>query len=198
MAKPPKPARPFAEALAAGGLVLDGAMGTALYERGVLYTACFEALCESQADLVAQVHRAYLEAGAQALTTNTFGANAYRLGHHGLARRVDELNRAAVCIAREVATDRAYVIGSVGPTGVLLKASVQGEAATIEAAFADQCRALCAAEVDAILLETFRQPKEIELALRAAKTVVPPSIPIIASVSFDVFGTMSDGMAPSR
>ena len=196
MAKPPKPARPFAEALAAGGLVLDGAMGTALYERGVLYTACFEALCESQADLVAQVHRAYLEAGAQALTTNTFGANAYRLGHHGLARRVDELNRAAVCIAREVATDRAYVIGSVGPTGVLLKASVQGEAATIEAAFADQCRALCAAEVDAILLETFRQPKEIELALRAAKTVVPPSIPIIASVSFDVFGTMSDGMAP--
>src|SRR5579863_5732175 len=85
----------FLDALARGPLVVDGAMGTQLYERGVLFSACFEELCLSKPDLVRRVHEDYVRAGAQILETNTFGANAMRLEKHGLSNRVRELNEAA-------------------------------------------------------------------------------------------------------
>src|SRR6266853_5005991 len=97
MAPPyPKIERSFIDAAKRGVLVVDGAMGTQLYERGILYSACFEELCLSRPELVTKVHEDYLRAGAQVIETNTFGANAIRLARHGLGARVRELNAAGV------------------------------------------------------------------------------------------------------
>lgn len=186
------------EALNQGGLVVDGAMGTALYERGILYTSCFEQLCESQPALVRQVHQGYLDAGAGLITTNSFGANRFRLRTHGLSGRVVELNRAAVALCREVAGEAAYVAGAVGPSGLLLKAASVAETAQLPEAFEEQCRSLVDAGADALLLETFRQPEEIAIALRAARSAADAAVPVIAAVSFDNFGTMADGSGPEE
>src|SRR5262245_19704338 len=112
---------PFLDALARGGLVFDGAMGTALYERGVLYTQSFDQVSLVRPELVKQVHESYLRAGAELLSTNSFGGNRFRLAAHGLEADVERINRASVALAREVAGDSAYVGGSIGPTGLTWK-----------------------------------------------------------------------------
>src|SRR5580698_2140102 len=94
-----KPDRLLIDAILAGPLVVDGAMGTQLYERGVLYSACFEELNLSRPELVEKVHEDYLRAGAQVIETNTFGANAMRLEKYGLQARAQEINTAAVQVA---------------------------------------------------------------------------------------------------
>lgn len=110
----------FLEALKAGSLVVDGAMGTQLYERGVLYNACFEELCLSKPELVTRIHEDYVRAGAQVLETNTFGANAMRLEKHGLVSKMAEINHAAVRLAREASGGKAFVVGAIGPSGYFL------------------------------------------------------------------------------
>src|SRR5262245_31828984 len=110
------------EQLARGGLVLDGAMGTALYERGVLYTQCFDHVCVSQPDLVTRVHESYVRAGADLISTNSFGANRFRLKLHGLEQDLVRINRAAVTLARTAAAGQVFVSASVGPTGLAWRA----------------------------------------------------------------------------
>src|ERR1700759_2537928 len=119
-APPAQQLKPFTEALASGALVVDGAMGTQLYERGVLYSACFEELNVSRPELVTKVHEDYLRAGAQVIETNTFGANALRLEKDGLQARVRELNVSGVRVARAAAAGQAYVLGAIGPSGYFL------------------------------------------------------------------------------
>jgi methionine synthase I (cobalamin-dependent) len=169
-------------------------MGTALYERGILYSACFDEACLSRPEMVRKVHESYVRAGAALIGTNSFGANRYRLQTHGLESQVVDINRAAVALARGVAGN-AYVGGSVGPSGLLLKTIKADEHPALAAAFRAQCEVLVGEGVDVLLLETFRQPEEIRIALEAARSVAG-SVPIIASVSFDPFGTMADGMGP--
>src|SRR6185503_18703863 len=94
---------PFLRALERGGLVFDGAMGTALYERGVLYSQCFDQVSVTRPELVRQVHESYLRAGADLLSTNSFGANRLRLAAHDLQAEVVAINHAAAALAREVA-----------------------------------------------------------------------------------------------
>ena len=108
--------KPFLEALAQGPLLFDGAMGSLLYERGVLHTRSYDELVLSQPDLIRRVHRDYLHAGAQVLETNSFGANRMALARHGLVDQVTKINKAAVRIAREASEGRAHVVGAVGPT----------------------------------------------------------------------------------
>jgi homocysteine S-methyltransferase len=187
---------PILDALGCGGLVFDGAMSTALYERGILYTQSFDQVSLVRPDLVRQVHESYLRAGADLLSTNSFGANRFRLAAHGLEADVQRINRAAVELAREVAGDAAYVGGSVGPTGLTWKTLGAADVERVRAAFAEQCSALVAAGVDVLLLETFRQPQEIQIALQAALAAAGNAVPVIASVSFDPFGTMADGTGP--
>src|SRR5580700_11369380 len=107
---PPRTDRPFLEAVRASVLVVDGAMGSQLYERGILYgTNCFEHLNVSRPELVAKVHEDFVRAGASVIETNTFGANALRLEKYGLSSRVAELNAAGVRVARAAAGGQAYV-----------------------------------------------------------------------------------------
>jgi homocysteine S-methyltransferase len=190
------------EALARGGLVLDGAMGTALYERGVLYTQCFDHVCVTQPDLVTRVHESYVRAGADLISTNSFGANRFRLKLHGLEQDLVRINRAAVTLARTAAADQVFVSASIGPTGLTWRAISESDVANVRAAFAEQIAALLESGVDALSLETFRQPGEIKLALEAAREmreragIRKEQCPIVASVSFDPFGTMADGTGP--
>src|SRR5262245_53520346 len=102
-----RPEKSLLAALDAGVLVVDGAMGTQLYERGVRFSACFEELNVSRPEIVQRVHEDYLRAGAQVIETNTFGGHAMRLEKHGLQGRVREINHAAVKIARKAAQGRA-------------------------------------------------------------------------------------------
>src|SRR3954471_4585115 len=106
------------DALAAGPLLLDGAMGSLLYERGVLHTRSYDELNLSQPELIRTVHRDYVQAGAEIIETNTFGANRMALARHGLVDKCAEINKVAVELARDAGGAHTYVAGAVGPTGV--------------------------------------------------------------------------------
>jgi homocysteine S-methyltransferase len=177
-------------------LVLDGAMGTQLYERGVLFSSCYEDLNVSRPELVTRVHEDYLAAGAHVLETNTFGANALRLEKYGLQARVRELNIAGVRLARAVAGQRAYVFGAIGPTGYFLGESGQrnaGDLAKAKSVFMEQADALLEAGVDALMVETFRQTPELRTAVEAAVAEAGGRVPVVASVSLDDGGSMAEG-----
>ncbi len=192
------PARTFSEALAQGVLVVDGAMGTQLYERGVLYSACFEELNVSRPELVKKIHDDYIRAGAQVIVTNTFGANSLRLEKHGLSGRVSELNQAAVRIAREAAGARAFVAGNIGPSGWFLGDPGIEDVARVREALSEQAHALVEAGVDLLAVETMRQTSEIRLALEAAVAAAKGRVPVVASASVDESGRMSDGTSAAE
>ena len=101
--------------------VADGAMGTMLYGRGVFLNVCYDELNLKQPDLVREIHREYVRAGADLLETNTFGANPVKLAVHGLSAEVERINSVAAGIAREAAGERAAVAGAIGPLGVRIE-----------------------------------------------------------------------------
>lgn len=187
----------FLQTLTNGPLLVDGAMGSLLYERGVLHTRSYEELNLSQPELVRAVHKDYVQAGAQVIETNTFGANRVVLARHGLADRVGEVNRAAVELARSAAAGRAHVAGAVGPTGVKFAIATAAERRNARFALAEQIDTLVLAGVDAIMLETFSSLLEMETALEVAKQR-GPRIPVIAQMVFDAHGRGDGGMPPDE
>jgi methionine synthase I (cobalamin-dependent)/5,10-methylenetetrahydrofolate reductase len=193
----PRTDRPLIDAVRAGVLVVDGAMGSLLYERGVLYSACFEELNVSRPELVAKVHDDFVRAGAQVIETNTFGANALRLEKYGLSTRVQELNAAGVRVARAAAGNQAYVIGAIGPSGYFLgeagRDSGGEDLAKVKAVFLEQARALLESGVDALVVETIRQTPELRVAVEAAVEASEGRVPVIASASLDDNGRMAEG-----
>jgi len=192
----PRTERPFLQAVRAAPLVVDGAMGTQLYERGILYGTCFDELNVSRPELVAKVHDDFLRAGAQVLETNTFGANALRLEKYGLSSRVRELNAAGVQVARSAAAGQAYILGAIGPSGYFLGGAGEmgaDDRAKVRAVVLEQARALVDAGVDALLVETFRQTPELRVAVEAAVEAAEGRIPVIASASLDDGGRMAEG-----
>ncbi len=185
--------RPFLDSAHAGGLLFDGAMGTLLYDRGVFVTHSFEQINREQPKLVRQIHEAYLQAGARVLTTNSFAANRLKLEKHGLADQVAALNQAAVKLAREAAGGRAYVAGSVGPTGLRFEDLAGPAGATARAVLDEHIRTLVAAEVDLIVLETFPVLQELELAVELAR---PHGLPVVALFTFQSDGRGQQGHTP--
>jgi len=192
-----RPAAPFLDAVRSSILVADGAMGTLLYERGVFVTQCFEQLNVTRADLVAKIHAEYLDAGAQIVQTNTFGGNSFRLERFGLVGEVKRFNTAGARLVREVVGDRAYVAGSVGPTGVVPGAERAHELQDAMTTFAEQAEALAEGGCDLLIAETFRHLDEIEVAVRAAKRAAS-NLPLVAMVTFDSEGTVADGTPPEE
>lgn len=109
---------PYLERLKDGVLLFDGAMGTMIYDSGVFINQCFENMNLSSPDTILDVHRRMADAGAQVLTTNSFGANPIKLKTYDLEDKTEEINLKAVELAREIAGDRLYVAGSIGPSSV--------------------------------------------------------------------------------
>lgn len=145
----------------------DGAMGTLLLDRGLPVDRCLEELCLSEPERIRAVHQEYVAAGARIIETNTFGANAVRLGRFGLENRVAEINKAAAALARDAARGKEVcVAGSVGPLGI---SAHEAEERGIDRAecFREQITALMEADVDLIFFETFMAFEEMEIALRA-------------------------------
>jgi len=185
---------PFIETLQEHPLVFDGATGTMLYERGIFLNKCFDELCLSRPSLVADVHNAYLEVGADVIQTNSYGANRIALSKHGLEDKTVEICEASVRIARDVAGEKAFVAGSIGPSGLLPKDLIRNKTRRLVLeAFREQARALKGA--DLLLFETFSYLGELELAIEAAYDV---DIPIAACASFDESGLTLDGAGPKE
>jgi 5-methyltetrahydrofolate--homocysteine methyltransferase len=186
---------PFLEAISKRVLVLDGAMGTMLQERGLKPGQSPEELNLTLPDVVAGVHRAYLEAGADIIVTNTFGGNREKLSHYGLEGRLREINQAGVAIARSAVGESAYVAASIGPTGKFVEPVGDLSFDAMAAIFREQSEALINAGADLITLETFLDIKEIRAAVIAIREV-SPTIPIIAMLTFDDNGRSVLGTPP--
>lgn len=170
-------------------VVGDGALGTMLYARGVPLGTCYDQLNLTDRELVKSIHRQYVIAGAEVIETNTFGANAHRLKPFGLEAKVREINAAGARLARDVAGDRAYVAGSIGPLG----RRVGEEApADLEAIYREQAEALAEAGVDILMLETFLDLEELVAAIRAAKGAT--GLPVIAELAVVEKGRTSRGV----
>jgi methionine synthase I (cobalamin-dependent)/5,10-methylenetetrahydrofolate reductase len=190
--------------LFAGGTVLcDGAMGTMLYSCGVFINRCYDELNVTQPETVRSVHEQYLQAGAEVIETNTFGANSVRLERFGLRDKVAEFNRAGAAIARqcvdaiaEKQATQAFVAGAVGSLGVRLgvgPGEISKDAA--RSAFAEQIAALAAGGVDFLIAETMMSVDEAEQAVLAAREAAPGlKIAVLFTVNDD--GNCLDGVSP--
>jgi methionine synthase I (cobalamin-dependent)/5,10-methylenetetrahydrofolate reductase len=193
----PGPTKPLAAAIEAGPLLLDGAMGSLLYERGVLHTRSYDELNTAQPELVRKVHEDYVAAGADVIETNTFGANRIALARHGLADQIQAINRAGIELARSAAGDRAYVAGAVGPTGVNFGIATRTERKLARFALAEQIDTLVLAGADAIALETFSSILEMEEAINVARER-GPKVPVFAMMTFDGQGRSDGGLGPAE
>lgn len=162
-------------------LLLDGAMGTMLLSYGLSPRDVGDLLCLSDAEAITAIHRAYVEAGSMAVTTNTFNANRDNLGD---AATVDEVYAAAIACAR--ASGAAYVAADIGPTGKLLKPYGELSAEDAFGLFAEQARAAQSHGADFVLIETMANGAEMEQAIRAAKSET--DLPVFASMTFDKRG----------
>jgi homocysteine S-methyltransferase len=163
-------------------VVFDGAMGTMLYAKGVFINQCYDELDLRAPDLVREVHRAYVKAGAEIIETNTFGASRTKLTPYGLESQVHEINKAAATIARDEAGENVLVAGAIGPLGVRLEPYGPTSHEEARQIFAEQMRGLADGGADFFLLETFADIAEIEQGILAAREV-DPSMPVVAQMT---------------
>jgi len=187
------------EVLEKSDLVSDGAMGTMLQERGLTDGGSPELWNIEKPDVIEAVLEEYAVAGARLLTTNTFGGTRGRLAMHGLEDRVYELNKAGAEIAKRVATHHpgTFVMGDVGPSGDLMEPMGTLTLEDAKEIFSEQIRGLIDGGVDAILIETMSDLSEVEAAVNAARELAP-SVPVIATMSFDTNLRTMMGVKPAQ
>ena len=177
-------------------VLCDGAMGTLLYAKGIFINRCYDELNLSQPDLIRGIHHEYLQAGAEIIETNTFGANSFRLARHSMTDRVRDINVAGARVAREAAKSfDVWVAGSVGPLGIRIEPLGKTSFEEARAAFREQITALIEGGVDLLILETFGYLEELHQAVLAAREV-NPKIPVVAQVTIDEDGNCQDGSNP--
>jgi len=184
----------FLQALSERVLVCDGAMGTLLYAKGVFLNRCFDELNLTQPGLVTQVHEEYVQAGADVLETNTFGANRIKLGTFGLAGETHAINVAGATLARHAAGEHVFVAGAIGPLGVRIEPWGRTGVDEAESVFGEQAAALAQGGVDLFILETFRDVNELTAAVRAVRQV--SQLPIVAQMTTEDDGNTLDGTPP--
>ena len=185
-------------------VLADGAMGTVLYARGIFINRCYDELNLSDPGLILGIHEEYLQAGAELLETNTFGANRFRLARHGLAGKMAEINAAGVKLARHAVAHlkdkqagEAWVAGSVGPLGIRLEPLGKTGLDEARAAFAEQIAVLAQAGVDMLVFETMPALNEARVALEAARQTAP-ELPVLVMVTVDDDGNCLDGASPQQ
>ena len=174
--------------------VVDGAMGTMLYGRGVFLNVCYDELSLKQPDLVRDIHREYVRAGAELIETNTFGANPVKLATHGLAGETERINSAAAGLAREAAGERAAVAGAIGPLGVRVEPFGELSLDEARAVYERQVRGLLTGGVDGFILETFSDVAELGAAVHAVRAL--SDLPIIAQMTVGTDGKTHYGTDP--
>jgi homocysteine S-methyltransferase len=194
----------FYDIFASRPVLADGAMGTVLYSRGIFINRCYDELNLTDPGLILAIHEEYLQAGAEILETNTFGANRFRLERHGLAGKVAEINAAGVRLARQAVerlkekqAGEAWVAGSVGPLGVRLEPLGKTGLDEAREAFAEQIRALAEAGVDLLIVETMPALNEAREALEAARETAP-ELPVLVMVTVDDESNCLDGSSPAQ
>ncbi len=175
-------------------LICDGAMGTMLQAKGIPAGMLSELWNEQRPEVILDIHRAYLDAGAQIITTNTFNGNRIRMGEAGLGERSAELTRLGVALAREIVNDKAWIAGDVGPTGQLLEPYGSLTVAQAEEAYAEQVTALAEAGADLILIETMTDIEEACCAVRMAKAHT--ALPVFCTFAFNSKGRTMMGLRP--
>ncbi|MCZ6915903.1 MAG: bifunctional homocysteine S-methyltransferase/methylenetetrahydrofolate reductase [Gemmatimonadetes bacterium] len=173
--------------------VMDGAMGTMLYNRGVFVNVCYDELNLTQPELIERVHAEYVESGAEILETNTFGANPIKLSSYALEDKTEAINAAAVVLAQKAANGRASVVGAIGPLGIRIEPF--GPTARQEAIdfFRRQTTGLLEGGVDGFVLETFSDIDELHAAFEAVRGLT--DLPIIAQMTIGEDGNTSYGTA---
>ena len=178
-------------------VLFDGAMGTMLYSRGVFINQCYDELNVRAPDLIRELHRAYVKAGAEVLETNSFGANRLKLSQFGLADQTHELNKRAAELAREAANEGhdVLVAGAVGPLGVRLEPYGPTSAEEARAIFREQMEGLKAGGADLFIIETFSDLHEIGQAIAAARAV-DPAMPVVAQMTIGADGLTPYGATP--
>ncbi len=174
------------ERIGRGVFLLDGATGTELIAHGVEIGKCNDYLNIERAELIFDVQRAYIEAGSDAILSNTFGANKYALGRHGLSEMVRQLNAAGTEIARRAAGEDNYVLGDMGPTGDFLEPLGMLKADELKEAFSAQAEALAEGGVDGFIIETMTAVDEAKIAVEGIKAV--SELPVLVSFAFDKAG----------
>jgi methionine synthase I (cobalamin-dependent)/5,10-methylenetetrahydrofolate reductase len=176
-------------------ILCDGAMGTLLYAKGIFINRSYDELNLSQPDLIRAIHHDYLQAGAEIIETNTFGANSFRLARHSLADKVRDINLSGARLAREAAKSfDVLVAGSVGPLGTRIEPLGKTSFEEAREAFRHQIQALVEGGVDLLILETFGYLEEIHQAMLAARDVT--TLPLVAQVTIDEDGNCLDGADP--
>ena len=190
----PAPVKGFLERLQDGVVVGDGAMGTMLYARGVFVNRCFDELNLSNPALVRSVHEEYLEAGADIIETNTFGAHRFKLGPHGFDQQVRKINREGARVAREAAQGRGLVAGSIGPLGKPLEPLGNVSFDEAVAAYREQAEGLAEGGVDLFAIETIPALDQARAAVTAIRAV--SALPITVSMTFTEEGTTFYGDKP--
>ena len=180
-------------------ILFDGAMGTMLYERGVFLNRSFEEVCLSDPRMVLGIHREYLDAGAEVITTNSWGAGIPKLRAAGLAEKFEEINTRAVALALQAMSDAGrsestLVAGSIGPLGVMIEPLGALSTRDAEQLFARQAALLAEAGADLITLETFVDVAELKAAIRGVRGAC--ALPLIASMTINAEGTSPFGTEP--
>ena len=177
----------FREILDAGGIyVFDGAVGTRFYDKGVFINRSYDELNLTAPDLVGEVHREYVKAGADIIETNTFGATRHKLQQYGLENKLKEINIAGAKLAREAAGDDVFVAGAIGPLDLRIEPYGPTSFDEAKEMFREQVAALLEGDVDLFVLETFSDLSEIQQAIKAVKEAC--DLPIIAQMTIQTDG----------
>jgi homocysteine S-methyltransferase len=175
--------------------LFDGAMGTVLYGRGVFLNVCYDELNLRQPDLIRDIHREYVRAGADLIETNTFGDNPRKLAQYGLGSETEAINRAAARLAREAAGTRAAVVGAIGPLGIRIEPFGETSVEEARADFRRQAEGLLEGGVDGFILETFSDVEELRAAFLAVRGLT--DLPIIAQMTIGTDGRTHYGTTPA-
>ncbi len=182
----------FRERVGKEVIVFDGGVGTYLYQKGIFINTCFDELNLTNQDLVSEVHRDYIAAGADVIETNTFGANRFKLAPHGLETKVHEVNLKGAQIAKKAAGDSTLVAGSVGPLGVQIEPLGKLSFDEAKEVFKEQIQGLLDGGVDLIIFETFGLVAELKQAILALKEL-RPDFPFISQVTINDDGLLLSG-----